>query len=62
MARRVDLSLSEKIKPASELELPGVSQTSMDSMSCLSKKGRILLEVTRARATVAENEREAKKM
>ena len=46
MAKRVDLSLSEKVKLVSELEQPGVTQASVarkyrvstSQVSCLSKK------------------------
>ena len=50
MAKRVDLSLSEKVKLVSELQLPGVTQASV------SKKYSV--EISRAGAIVAENERE----
>ena len=50
MAKRVDLSLSEKVKLVSELELHGVTQASV------AKKYGV--EISRAGAIVAENERE----
>ena len=51
MAKQVDLSLSEKVKLVSELELPGVTQASVakkygvstSQVLCLSKKGEDLV-------------------
>ena len=66
MAKRVDFSLSEKVKLVSELELPGVTQASVAKKNgvsiyidrrCHAFLKRILLEISRARIIVAENER-----
>ena len=65
MAKKVDFSLSEKVKLVSELELPGVTQASVAKKigvftfdrRCHAFLKRILSEISRAGAIVAENER-----
>ena len=65
MAKRVDLSLSEKVKLVSELELPGVTQASVtkkngvstSQVSRLSKKEDLVRDLEREGVIVAENER-----
>ena len=65
MAKRVNLSLSEKVKLVSELELPGVTQASVAKkygvstlqMSHLFKKEDLVRDFESG-AIVAENERE----
>ena len=66
MAKRVDLSLSEKVKLVSELKLHGVTQASVakkygvstSQVSRKSKKRMILFEISRVGAIIAENESE----